>query len=168
LFAYSRSTFRALGAFLERSTTRRCSDHAAATVLFVRASRNDHQLGVRQRPSENEDSARNPGKDQDTQTAADLPSTHVSQVIAASTSGKKQLNAADEIATIIMAALQSIEACPDRAFIVAVYGSNPWNAMLTIRPEAGPSIDRSVWLSRVQGIGCSSETTSTSSSGRSE
>jgi hypothetical protein len=97
--------------------------------------------------------ASTPDKDKDTQTAADLSSTHASQFIAATTSGKKQLKTPEEIAKIIMTALQSIDSCPDRGFIVTVYGSNPWNAMLTIRPEVGPSIDRRVWLSRVEELG---------------
>lgn len=37
-----------------------------------------------------------------------------------------------------MKSLRSIDGCPARGFIVTVYGSNPWNAMLTIRLEAGP------------------------------
>jgi hypothetical protein len=65
----------------------------------------------------------------------------------------KQLCTSDEIAGIIMKSLRVIEDCPRRGFVVTVYGSNPWNAMLTIRPEAGPRIDRELWRSRVEGIG---------------
>ncbi|ANW00412.1 hypothetical protein [Bradyrhizobium icense] len=65
----------------------------------------------------------------------------------------KQLHTADEIAGLIMKSLRVIEDCPRRGFVVTVYGSNPWNAMLTIRPEAGPRIDRELWRSRVQDIG---------------
>jgi hypothetical protein len=85
-------------------------------------------------------------------TAA-LQNAHASQVIAPGALGKKQLKTPGEIATMIMAALRSIDNCPDRGLIVTVYGSNPWNALLTIRPEAGSSIDRSLWFSRVQEIG---------------
>ena len=67
--------------------------------------------------------------------------------------GGKQVRNADEIAGIIMVSLRAIEDCPARGFVVTVYGSNPWNAMLTIRPEAGPRIDRELWRSRVHDIG---------------
>ena len=52
-----------------------------------------------------------------------------------------------------MKSLRTIEGCPNRGFAVTVYGSNPWNAMLTIRPEAGPGIDRELWCSRAHDIG---------------
>lgn len=67
--------------------------------------------------------------------------------------GGKQVRNADELAGIIMKSLRVIDGCPDRGFVVTVYGSNPWNAMLTIRPEAGPRIDRELWRSRVYDIG---------------
>jgi hypothetical protein len=65
----------------------------------------------------------------------------------------KQVRNAEEIAGIIMKSLRAIDGCPNRGFVVTVYGSNPWNAMLTIRPEAGTRIDRELWCSRVQDIG---------------
>ncbi|WP_375413027.1 hypothetical protein [uncultured Bradyrhizobium sp.] len=52
-----------------------------------------------------------------------------------------------------MATLRAIDGCPERGFVVTVYGSNPWNAMLTIRPEAGRITDRALWRTRVQEIG---------------
>jgi hypothetical protein len=67
--------------------------------------------------------------------------------------GGKQVRHAEEIAGIIMKSLRTIDGCPNRGFTVTVYGSNPWNAMLTIRPEAGTRIDRELWCSRVQDIG---------------
>jgi hypothetical protein len=67
--------------------------------------------------------------------------------------GGKQVRPPDEIAGIIMKSLRAIDGCPTRGFTVTVYGSNPWNAMLTIRPEAGTRIDRELWCSRVQDIG---------------
>src|SRR5438128_836415 len=67
--------------------------------------------------------------------------------------GGKQVRNAEEIAGIIMKSLRAIDGCPNRGFVVTVYGSNPWNAMLTIRPEAGPRIDRQLWCSRVRDIG---------------
>lgn len=72
---------------------------------------------------------------------------------APSAASSKQLRSADEIAGIILKSLHTIEDCPARGFVVTVYGSNPWNAMLTIRPEAGPRIDRALWCSRVHDIG---------------
>ena len=68
-------------------------------------------------------------------------------------SGKKQRKTRDEIARMIETVLQTINSCPKRGFAVTVYGSNPWNAMLTIRPEAGVGIDRALWSSRVHEIG---------------
>jgi hypothetical protein len=92
-------------------------------------------------------------KKQDT-APADLPNTQVPHVvIEPRTSGRKQLRTPDELAKMIMATLRAIDSCPDRGLIVTVYGSNPWNAMLTIRPEAGLAIDRPLWLSRVREIG---------------
>jgi len=67
--------------------------------------------------------------------------------------GSKQVRNADELAGIIMKSLRTIDGCPNRGFVVTVYGSNPWNAMLAIRPEAGPRIDRGLWCSRVHDIG---------------
>jgi hypothetical protein len=64
----------------------------------------------------------------------------------------KQVRNADELAGIIMKSLRAIDGCPNRGFVVTVYGSNPWNAMLTIRPEVGPRIDRELWRSRVHDI----------------
>lgn len=66
-------------------------------------------------------------------------------------SGKK-LRTPDEIGTLIMTTLREFGDVPDRGFVITVYGSNPWNALLMIRPEAGPRIDRALWRSRVQDI----------------
>jgi hypothetical protein len=82
-----------------------------------------------------------------------LQNTQPAQAIEPRTSGGKQLRIPDEIAKMIMATLQAIDSCPERGFVVTVYGSNPWNAMLTIKPEAGPKIDHHLWRSRVQEIG---------------
>ena len=67
--------------------------------------------------------------------------------------GRKQLRTSDEIAKMILASLRAIHSCPERGLVVTVYGSNPWNAMLTIRPEAGRGIDRDLWILRIQEIG---------------
>lgn len=69
------------------------------------------------------------------------------------TTRKKQLRTPNEIAKLILDTLRTIEGCAERGFLVTVYGSNPWNAMLTIRPEAGPVIDGPLWLARVREIG---------------
>lgn len=57
---------------------------------------------------------------------------------------------ADELAGIILKALQTLDGAPARGFVVTVYGGNPWNAMLTIKPEAGPIADPDLWRSRVR------------------
>jgi hypothetical protein len=57
---------------------------------------------------------------------------------------------ADELAGIILKALQTLEGAPARGFVVTVYGGNPWNAMLTIKPEAGPIADPGLWRGRVR------------------
>lgn len=67
------------------------------------------------------------------------------------TSGNK-LRTPEEIAEMIMASLRAIAGCPEHGFVVTVYGSNPWNAMLTIRPQVG-RIEREVWVSRVHELG---------------
>ena len=84
---------------------------------------------------------------------ADLQNTQPAQVMAPGTSGRKQFQTPDEIARMILDTLRAIDSCPDQGFVVTVYGSNPWNAMLTIKPEAGPVIDHLLWRSRVQEIG---------------
>jgi len=84
--------------------------------------------------------------------ASEQPDPDIRLALPAGASGK-QVRHADEIAGIIMKSLRTIDGCPNRGFTVTVYGSNPWNAMLTIRPEAGPRIDRELWRSRVHDIG---------------
>jgi hypothetical protein len=57
---------------------------------------------------------------------------------------------ADELAGIILRALQTLDGAPASGFVVTVYGGNPWNAMLTIKPEAGPIADPGLWRTRVR------------------
>jgi hypothetical protein len=57
------------------------------------------------------------------------------------------------MAGIILNALRAIEGVPERGLVVTVYGTNPWNAMLTIKPEAGRIKDAQLWRERVQDIG---------------
>ena len=89
----------------------------------------------------------------DERSVATTPSVRTDSANQRGASRIRQQRTPDEIAKVIMETLRTIDRCPDRGFIVTVYGSNPWNAMLTIRPEAGPSIDRTLWSSRVQDIG---------------
>jgi hypothetical protein len=94
----------------------------------------------------------NPRSISDEQNAAPVK-TQPAPVREPGFSGKKQRRTRDEIAGIIETALRTIGNYPKRGFVITVYGSNPWNAMLTIRPEAGVGIDRALWSSRVQEIG---------------
>jgi hypothetical protein len=64
----------------------------------------------------------------------------------------KKQRTSEEIGQVIMTTLRDFGGVPDRGFVITVYGSNPWNALLTIRPEAGSRIDRALWVSRVQDI----------------
>ena len=65
----------------------------------------------------------------------------------------RQFRTATEMADIILNALRTIEGVPERGFVVTIYGTNPWNAMLTIKPEAGRIKDAQLWRERVQDIG---------------
>jgi hypothetical protein len=65
----------------------------------------------------------------------------------------RQSRTASEMADIILNALRADHVVPERGFVVTVYGSHPWNAMLTIKPEAGPIKDARLWRERVQDIG---------------
>jgi hypothetical protein len=65
----------------------------------------------------------------------------------------RQSRTASEMADIILNALRADYPAPARGFVVTVYGSRPWNAMLTIKPEAGRIKDARLWRERVQDIG---------------
>jgi hypothetical protein len=67
--------------------------------------------------------------------------------------GKRQLRTAGELADIILNALRAVDGVPERGFVITVYGARPWNAMLTIKPEAGRIKDVQLWRQRVQDIG---------------
>jgi hypothetical protein len=64
------------------------------------------------------------------------------------TSGRTQ----EELAAIIQNALRTLDRCPERGFEVTVYGTNPWTAMLMIKPEAGPVADAALWRERVRAM----------------
>jgi hypothetical protein len=65
----------------------------------------------------------------------------------------RQSRTASELADIILDALRTDVGFPERGFVVTVYGARPWNAMLTIKPEAGAIKDAKRWRERVQDIG---------------
>ena len=65
----------------------------------------------------------------------------------------RQSRTASELADIVLNALRADYPAPARGFLVTVYGSHPWNAMLTIKPEAGRIKDARLWRDRVQDIG---------------
>ena len=53
---------------------------------------------------------------------------------------------------MILNMLRTIEGYPEHGFTVTVYGSNPWNAMLTASPRAG-RVDFPRWAARAREIG---------------
>jgi hypothetical protein len=61
-----------------------------------------------------------------------------------------RLRTANELATVILNTLSTLDGCPKRGFVVTVYGFHPWNAMLTITPEAGTVADPALWHERVR------------------
>jgi hypothetical protein len=67
-----------------------------------------------------------------------------------SSSDERRERTPAELAAIILNALQTLDDCPERGFEVTVYGANPWNAMLTIKPEAGPVADAALWRERAR------------------
>ena len=69
------------------------------------------------------------------------------------TTAKRKPATHAELANMILRTLRTIDGCPAQGFMVTAYGSNPWSAMLTIRPEAGPISDGPLWYARVREIG---------------
>jgi hypothetical protein len=65
----------------------------------------------------------------------------------------RQSRTASEMADMILNLLRAEDGVPERGFVVTVYGAHPWNAMLTIKPEAGAIKDARLWRERVQDIG---------------
>ncbi|MBS0530971.1 MAG: hypothetical protein JSS22_16495 [Proteobacteria bacterium] len=64
--------------------------------------------------------------------------------------GYDRRKTATELAAIILKALKTLDGAPAKGFAVTVYGRNPWNAMLTITPAAGPLANAAVWHARVR------------------
>lgn len=57
----------------------------------------------------------------------------------------------DELAELIIKALQAGEKYPTKGFEIVVYGSRPWNAMLRILPVAG-AVKADIWRDRLQTV----------------
>jgi hypothetical protein len=81
----------------------------------------------------------------------DLPSTEAMQP--GTGEDGRQSRTASEMADMILNVLRAEDGVPERGFVVTVYGAHPWNAMLTIKPEAGAIKDARLWRERVQDIG---------------
>jgi hypothetical protein len=81
----------------------------------------------------------------------DVPSTEAMEPSAAEDG--RQSRTASEMADMILNVLRAEDGVPERGFVVTVYGAHPWNAMLTIKPEAGAIKDARLWRERVQDIG---------------
>jgi hypothetical protein len=54
----------------------------------------------------------------------------------------KQTKTVEELAAMIHQDLSKIEGCPETGVKVTVYGSNPWNCLLTFGADAGPVRNR--------------------------
>ncbi len=54
----------------------------------------------------------------------------------------KQTKTVEELEAIIHQDLSKIEGCPETGVKVTVYGSNPWNCLLTFGADAGPVRNR--------------------------
>lgn len=68
----------------------------------------------------------------------------------ARTEPESRRKSAADLQSIILRALQTLDGAPKTGFVVTVYGGNPWNAMLTIKPEAGRIADPALWRGRVR------------------
>jgi hypothetical protein len=51
---------------------------------------------------------------------------------------KKETKTAEELAAMILQDLSNVADCPRRGVTVAVYGLDPWNALLSFGVDAGP------------------------------
>ena len=54
----------------------------------------------------------------------------------------KQTKTVEELAAMIHQDLSNVEGCPETGVQVTVYGSNPWNCLLTFGVDAGPVRNR--------------------------
>jgi hypothetical protein len=81
----------------------------------------------------------------------DVPSLEATE--SETSTKERQSRTPSELADIILNAIRTDVGFPERGFVVTVYGASPWNAMLTIKPEAGSIKDARRWRERVQDIG---------------
>ena len=64
----------------------------------------------------------------------------------------RETKTAAELAQMIEADLAKHPQCPREGFVVTVYGSTHWRAMLTIRPAAGPVRNPQEWRDLTEGL----------------
>jgi len=57
----------------------------------------------------------------------------------------KETKTAEELAQMIEADLAKHPECPEKGFVVTVYGTTHWRAMLMIKPAAGPVRNAREW-----------------------
>jgi hypothetical protein len=74
------------------------------------------------------------------------------EITESAVAGGNRLRTSEEMASIILKAIASFDGAPQRGFEITVYGYRPWNAMLMIKPEAGPIADPAIWRDRVADI----------------
>lgn len=96
------------------------------------------------------DSSQSPGAESPPPPEAEEPAEEADAALPDQPESYDRRKTADELAGIILKALQTLDGAPVRGFVVTVYGGNPWNAMLTIKPEAGPIADPGLWRARVR------------------
>jgi hypothetical protein len=108
------------------------------------AMQSAQQLGARSAAhtvaAENEDQAQEipePAREIAVEEPPPLPSMPEIAGLAL-TAPAKGMRTADELAAMILDDLSRIEGCPKRGINVTVYGSNPWNSLLSFGTAAGP------------------------------
>ena len=88
-----------------------------------------------------------------TSEASEWQDFRIEELASEKVTSERAARTASEMADIILNALRSVDGVPERGFLITVYGANPWNAMLTITPEAGGIKDAQLWRMRVHEIG---------------
>ena len=101
-------------------------------------------------PDDNRSSSESPGAEISPPPDAEGPTEEAGAPLPDRPESDDRRKTADELAGIILKALQTLDGAPARGFVVTIYGGNPWNAMLTIKPEAGPIADPGQWRARVR------------------
>jgi hypothetical protein len=64
----------------------------------------------------------------------------------------REVKTAAELARMIEADLAKHPQCPGKGFVVTVYGTTLWRAMLTITPAAGPVRNPQEWRDLTEGL----------------